>query len=388
MRATGHSRASMSSIYDGAVRATLAIYSSTRFVPPKGRYTVLAAVILVAEDHPPKVVSLATGAKCLPLAKFPKQGDALHDSHAEVLARRGAVRWLLEEIARAPASSQWLVQAQDIQSRWTLRAGVKLVLYISTLPCGDASTRWLAAQQDAAMAALKDAAPPIELPANSAARGRDGYARLGVLRTKPGRADSPPTTCMSCSDKIAQWVALGIQGALGSTLLEPLRPHLIIIGGVSMSERAPVAEDCARAFWERVGAGDAPELVFTDVTFPHERTPNAPATGHESLCWVADCGSEVLHNGTRRGVTAVQRTRPSAWPMLCRARMFALWTRVYETVARTQLSPVLIYTTAKRIAEDYHAAKARLRSPGAPFSGWVVAGDEWSSFIIPPDAEP
>ena len=63
--------------------------------------------------------------------------------------------------------------------------------------------RFLAAAQDPIMAALKDSAPPIPLPSGVTSRGRDNYSLFGVLRTKPGRADSPPTRCLSCSDKLA-----------------------------------------------------------------------------------------------------------------------------------------------------------------------------------------
>mgnify|MGYP002718872709 CR=1 FL=1 len=46
-------------------------------------------------------VSLGTGVKVLPANRLPPLGDAVHDSHAEVLARRGFVRWLLDEGRKA-----------------------------------------------------------------------------------------------------------------------------------------------------------------------------------------------------------------------------------------------------------------------------------------------
>ena len=42
----------------------------------------------------------------------------------------------------------------------------------------------------------------------------------GVLRTKPGRGER--TACMSCSDKIARWNALGLQGGLLADICGPM----------------------------------------------------------------------------------------------------------------------------------------------------------------------
>jgi tRNA-specific adenosine deaminase 1 len=117
---------------------------------------------------------------------------------------------------------------------------------------GDASTRLLASVQDEAIALLKDSAPPHTLPSGAISRGRDGYSLYGVLRTKPGRADSPPTLCMSCSDKIAAWNVLGIQGAMFSHLFRPVYLAEIIIGDVDQDKRIFVREDCERALWGRL----------------------------------------------------------------------------------------------------------------------------------------
>ena len=117
---------------------------------------------------------------------------------------------------------------------------------------GDASTRYLASFQDPQMAALKDSSRPLDLAPNSTSRGRNNYSLYGVMRTKPGRADSPPTLSMSCSDKIASWNVLGIQGALGSRLLQPVYIDRVVIGEVEPSMRDIVLEDCRRALYGRL----------------------------------------------------------------------------------------------------------------------------------------
>lgn len=112
--------------------------------------------------------------------------------------------------------------------------------------------RFLANFQDPEMAQLKESTPFEAQPPDVPWRGRNNYHCYGVLRTKPGRADSPLTASMSCSDKIAAWNVLGLQGALGSLLFMPLYVDSIVIGEISQGIRNAVLEDCRRAFWERI----------------------------------------------------------------------------------------------------------------------------------------
>ena len=54
------------------------------------------------------------------------------------------------------------------------------------------------------------------------------YHITGVVRTKPGRGD--PTKSMSCSDKIAKWLVLGVQGSFLSMLLDkPIYLKTIVV---------------------------------------------------------------------------------------------------------------------------------------------------------------
>jgi Adenosine-deaminase (editase) domain len=123
------------------VHSILQVYSSIPFSPPASQYTIAASFFLTHSSSPNdcKVISVATGTKCLPTARLPFRGEAVHDSHAEVLARRGALRWFLEEIGRCHHhsyvyQSDWICQSSQ-HGQYELRDGVQIHLYVSTVPC-------------------------------------------------------------------------------------------------------------------------------------------------------------------------------------------------------------------------------------------------------------
>uniref|UniRef100_A0A3P9IUJ9 tRNA-specific adenosine deaminase 1 n=1 Tax=Oryzias latipes TaxID=8090 RepID=A0A3P9IUJ9_ORYLA len=114
--------------------------------PEAGReWTLLAAVVKV---HPGRssdaaemeVVSMGTGTKCIGQAAMSPRGDVLNDSHAEVIARRGCVRYLMEELHKAVGGrSSTVFRPSDQRGRWKLQPGVSFVFFTSHTPCGDAS---------------------------------------------------------------------------------------------------------------------------------------------------------------------------------------------------------------------------------------------------------
>ncbi|XP_068169895.1 tRNA-specific adenosine deaminase 1 isoform X2 [Antennarius striatus] len=67
-------------------------------------------------------------------------GDVLNDSHAEVIARRGCVRYLMQELHQAVVggNSSVFCQAEE-RGKWRLRPGVSFIFFTSHTPCGDAS---------------------------------------------------------------------------------------------------------------------------------------------------------------------------------------------------------------------------------------------------------
>lgn len=154
---------------------------------------------------------------------------------------------------------------------------------------GDASTYFLSLtappsppslspslDSDSANPLLHDSPHPS--PTAQVYRGRNSYSISSTLRTKPGRRDSPPSTSHSCSDKLARWALLGLQGALLSSLgVEPIKIALLVVGGVQAPLRAKVGDELARAVARRVGV-DPPHIGFSALPFPDDRTSPADAS--------------------------------------------------------------------------------------------------------------
>ncbi|KAF9500181.1 adenosine deaminase/editase [Pleurotus eryngii] len=375
---------------DHAVSCVLKLYSTLNYCPPDGQFTILAAFILSHGDKH-EVISLATGTKCLPDIKLPRTGDVLHDSHAEVLARRGAVRWFLEEAIRLyeGTESKWIVRSDG--GVFQLKDEVVVRFYVSTLPCGDASTRYLALTQDEVMATLKNSSERTITDSYAAARGRDNYSLYGVLRTKPGRADSPPSTAMSCSDKIARWNVLGFQGALASRLFNSLYISEIIIGDIPSELQTGIRADCDRAFWGRlkdiqdIAAPfriSRPAVFFTPISFVHASKPGSKGSCIESLCWSAYTvrGCEVLINGLKRGVAPKHRHREKSRPMLSKLALFVLYEQALLSGNIDADSEEATYFDVKMAHVNYQATKERLQGEMGPFRGWLRTGREWESF--------
>ncbi|KAJ8343903.1 hypothetical protein SKAU_G00312320 [Synaphobranchus kaupii] len=119
--------------------------------PELGReWTLLAAVVKVSEtqslDLPEQkksekeVVSLGTGTKCIGRSAMSPRGDVLNDSHAEVIARRGFVRYLMEELRAAVVGEGSRVFCPgDERGKWRLLDGISFLFFTSHTPCGDAS---------------------------------------------------------------------------------------------------------------------------------------------------------------------------------------------------------------------------------------------------------
>ncbi|KAG8964184.1 hypothetical protein FRC03_002128 [Tulasnella sp. 419] len=396
------------------------------------QYTILSGIVLSklskqdikAENSNPlienqrtlKCVSLATGSKCLPVSKMSPKGNILHDCHAEVLARRGYVRWIYEEIARIDSAgylfvtgSEWIEECthektdeSEISRRFKLKDGVKIHMYVSTLPCGDASTLCIALAQleeNPDMAKLKSEHQLPSAGDNRIVRGRNNYSAYGALRTKPGRSDAEPTLSMSCSDKILLWTMTGLQGAHLSMIMDPTYLDEIVVGDVQLSDRDTMRIECQRAFNERMRTSlseiappfqhRAPIVSFTSQNFVHSKSQVSSrpdrsdiVSAAECVIWIADSREtlEALTGGIRRGADLrTASLSPRARSKLCKASLFELHRDTLESLGLGPLSSGT-YFESKQLAKEYQNIKHILRGSAGPLNGWVISGKQWEDF--------
>ena len=140
--------------------------------------------------------------KCLPRAKIPQAaGTVLHDWHAEILAIRAFNHFLLQEclllLSNSACSSPFVRRRENREAShvgglqpFTIPENVKIHMYSSEAPCGDAS-------MEVVMDAQKDPTPwPIAAESvlenqTSKLKGRESFSELGIVRRKPctGRQD-------------------------------------------------------------------------------------------------------------------------------------------------------------------------------------------------------
>ena len=223
------------------------------------------------DDTTITVVSCATGTKCTAVPAHTLHADAiLHDSHAEVLARRGLVRVLWQEIIMHNNNNKdatlLLAQVPNSSHCYQLRENVQLHLYVSDSPCGDASIYSLDASSaptnhdddindnnnDNNNGLQFTGAKVIVSPATNVSLhdcggqqagvglldnsrvARERIQLLGRLRIKSGRSNLRPdqrSDSLSCSDKMVRWSVLGLQGRALLPYLnnEPIRLSSVIV---------------------------------------------------------------------------------------------------------------------------------------------------------------
>ncbi|XP_032680419.1 tRNA-specific adenosine deaminase 1 isoform X2 [Odontomachus brunneus] len=301
--------------------------------PTTHEWTVLSGIIQKDSDGSLFLVALATGTKCLGELELinnsaEERGSRLSDSHAEVLTRRAFMCYLYDQIDLTLSGSDNAIFKRD-KNKIELNSSVSFHFFSSQTPCGDCSIF--------PKEAISDDMPPSKIrKLNEDINGyiiaespykdiyRTGakcvkteqiqdphlpgmnYHIVGPLRTKPGRGD--PTNSLSCSDKIAKWLILGLQGSFLSLLIPPIKLESITIGVDCPFSLDAMERGLYKRFNNKV---DRPKILQAKLSFVHKRGEERLHPCPTSIIWFAGRNSalEVAVAGRKQGVTRKKKVK-------------------------------------------------------------------------------
>jgi len=265
---------------------------------------VLAGFV-VTRDKKSEVVCVSTGTKCINGENLSLTGASINDSHAEILARRGLMYWLYNQLELACQHDPESIFVKASGGGFDLKEGIYLDMYINTAPCGD--SRLFAMHEEAVEGQNLLTGPTGKLGENNRGKLRSkvesgmGTVPLqeseSAIQTWDGIAGGERLLTMSCSDKILRWNILGCQGSLLCHWIKPIYMRSITIG----SRFHP--GHMSRAFFERCPTEldrrtNKDEFLVNKPQLLATTSPEARAvwkTSESCVLWINGEGPEILN---------------------------------------------------------------------------------------------
>jgi tRNA-specific adenosine deaminase 1 len=114
--------------------------------PDSTQFTVLSSIVAHIDGEGEFVICICTGTKCLSnQAEICEHGSTLSDSHAEVLARRSLILFLMQSALEIMKINSYQennfcpFQYNQNEMKFSLKKTWSFWLYVSDSPCGCAS---------------------------------------------------------------------------------------------------------------------------------------------------------------------------------------------------------------------------------------------------------
>ncbi|KAL6728120.1 hypothetical protein Aduo_009925 [Ancylostoma duodenale] len=344
---------------------------------------VIASIFLVTRTNQSsraEIIALATGNKGLRGDYLSLHGCSVNDCHAEVITRRGLLRFLYAQTmlyTKNPAKSIFVKNAKT--GKLALRKGLSFHMFVNTAPCGDARVYTL---NDTTLVNASEAETNSLLRfkvENGMGTVLGRYPESLVTQTVDGIAGGERLRTMSCSDKMMRWNALGVQGGLLSLVLDP-----IYLSSVSIADKAD-EKRMERALFGRL-EGFKPPAPFhlnqhyigrcQDDVNSREATAGSPI----SVNWnIADDSVEVLRTTYGR----IDATDAKEVSRLSKKEMAVLFKKVCDSVG-LPVPEGFTYENLKVHCKEYQQAKLALESwlREKKLGMWQSKPDEVSMFTV------
>ncbi|CAG8438680.1 9723_t:CDS:10 [Diversispora eburnea] len=318
----------------------------------KLEWTILAGIVACFWDDAREKYYL----ECVSLGKI---GDIIHDSHAEILTRRGFIKLKLA----IRSESKYFCMKNEHSPFILKNSSTSFHMYISQAP----------------FVKIKD----------GFRKGRIDYNSYGVLRTKP-----------------AQWNVVGLQSALLSELISPIYLSSIIVGDMFSQK------DLNRAFYERIQSLtnlpngyllNKPTIIPSTMKFERSKSFLAESFPGKNLIslniatvWIKDwISAEILISGRKQGATKSKntglystKTRSSFTKLNLFQSIELLLNKIPNNNIPSKLRPFIesphktyTYYKFKQLCENYQIAKQTLRFQH--FCQWIKCPYEiYESFNV------
>ncbi|GBM40525.1 Double-stranded RNA-specific adenosine deaminase [Araneus ventricosus] len=362
-----------------------------------GGRKVLAALVMKKGDSDCRgtVICLGTGNRCITGEGLSQDGLVVNDSHAEVITRRGFLRFLYKQLKTYEHGKDHGVFQPAEDGRLEIRQDVSFHLYISTAPCGDG----------ALFTHNLKPGEKVEPPDDNDSQHHPVFTKSlqGLLRSKmeAGEGTIPIDTeyrfqswdailrgeklrTMSCSDKIARWNVLGLQGALLSHIMKPVYLQSVTLGNLYHHGHLSRAVCC-----RLVGEPELNELLPEGYRLNHPDlgrvivcTPSRETekTKPHSINWCHEDERPELTSGVNG--TSDERAGGQLQSRLCKAVLFQSFKEIATKFGVEHLSN-LTYGEAKRGAKDFQVAKEVLfnRFQQLGRGTWIRKPEEEEEFM-------
>ncbi|XP_070532648.1 double-stranded RNA-specific adenosine deaminase-like isoform X2 [Ptychodera flava] len=366
---------------------------------------ILAALVMFRDcEDQGTVISLGTGNRCVTGDMLSLEGNTVNDSHAEIITRRSFLRYLYQQLNVYLDNPGESIFESKPCGKLGVQQGITFHLYISTAPCGDGAQF---SRGDSSGETLTGVGSD-DFTGNATHQPTFTKSIQGLLRTKmeggegtiPIDRDSSVQTwdgiirgerlrTMSCSDKIARWNLLGLQGALLTHFIKPIYLASITLGSLYHHGHL------SRALCCRLSHGNQdkdysvslpptyqlhhPQLGCVTAFDPPRETEKTKAL---SINWCVNDPKPEVTDGTKG--KCLERSGQSNVSVVAKAPLYAEFQNICKRLNREDLLQANTYHRAKKMAKEYQQAKSYMMEyfEKNDFGKWMEKPPEEEMFSV------